>query len=157
MTSWRTFGVVAFAALFSPAVVAAHDFEMTELMALPDEIRHDVYLYILRNVMDISNPGAARLVQRTPGAKYFTVRLKYGGPAAATEDGPGLWVMCTYSEGKREQCSPMACSARREFRERPGACDCPPPSAQAPAVSNESVSNETTSIPHDSPDHEAGR
>ena len=96
--------ILAAAVLLSPSVAATRDFETIELMDLPDEIRHDMYLYILRNVDEIGNPAEARLVQRTPEAKYVTVRLKYGGPAAETVDGPGWWIICAYVELKREYC-----------------------------------------------------
>jgi len=136
MAICRTFCAVMLAAFVSPAVVAANDFETTELMALPDEIRRDVYLYIIRNVESITNPSTARLVQWTRGPKYFAVRLKYGGPAAATEDGPGLWVTCTYAEGTR-----VRCWTRYQAPKGKATVDPPLPELQQPLIPDETRSN----------------
>ncbi len=126
--------LVAFAtsAIFASSAIYAFEFETIELMDLPNEIRHDIYRYILHNVDQITNPAEARLVQRAEEVKVFVVRLKYGRPEATTMGGIGIWIICTYFEMKRQQCS-------MKYQTR--LIDPPLPEFQQPLVPDETRSN----------------
>ncbi len=119
--------------ILGPSAVLAFDYETVDLMDLPDEIRHDIYRYILNNVDTITNPGAPALVQRSSNPDHLVVKLKYGYAAAETLGGP-VWIICTYSYGKRQRCF-----VKDHYRGQP--VDPPLPEFQQPLVPNETRSN----------------
>jgi len=116
----------------SPSAALAFDYETVELMDLPDNIRHDIYRYILNNVHTITNPGAPALIQRSSNPDYLVVKLKYGY-AAEMLVGP-VWIICTYSYGKRQRCFV------KDDYQGP-TVDPPLPEFQQPLVPNETRSN----------------
>ncbi len=119
--------------ILGPSAALAFDYETVELMDLPDNIRHDIYRYILNNVDTITNPGAPALVQRSSHPDHLVVKLKYGYAAVETLRGP-IWIICTYSYGKRQRCF-----VKDDYQGQP--VDPPLPEFQQPLVPYETRSN----------------
>ena len=106
MTIQKQIIVVALAAVMAPFVNATDPFKDAEIGDLPQEIRHDIYRYVLENIeVDTILEGPRRVqTMRLDDDHILTVHVLYDSILSEPGRG-GISVICSYRKMVREKCS----------------------------------------------------
>ena len=101
----RQFPIFLAVVLVLASVAQSDEWEIVDVVDIPDYILYDVYQYILNDVPEVTSPRKAESASVVRDSDEIDVTLQYRLEISPEPTNPGISVSCKYHRFVRELCT----------------------------------------------------